>query len=227
MGARSIVLIRHGRTAYNAAMRLQGQVDIELDEVGLWQAETSAVALAGFLTPARILTSDLGRAVATARTIGAEYGLEPVIDPRVRERSFGPWEGLTGPEISEKWPADYAAWRGGAEPQTEGVELKRDVAARMLEVILEHAEQLDSQETLFVVSHGAAISCAIAALLDQDATDWRGVAGMSNVHWSKLSRNTAAGAHPHWRLEQHNVGPSVMYGMKAWENGPADVFAAL
>lgn len=227
MSARSIVLIRHGRTAYNAAVRLQGQVDIELDEVGRWQAETSALALAGFLTPARILTSDLGRAIETAKTIGAEFGLEPVIDERVRERSFGPWEGLTGPEISEQWPHDYAAWRGGAEPKTPGIELKRDVAARMHEVILEHANQLDADQTLFVVSHGAAISCAIAALLGEDATDWRGVAGMSNVHWSKLSRNTAAGAHPQWRLEQHNVGPSVIYGRKAWENGPADVFAAL
>jgi probable phosphoglycerate mutase len=50
---------------------------------------------------------------------------------------------------------------------------------------------------------------------------------MSNVHWSRLARNTSPGAEPAWRLEQHNVGPSVVYGKKAWENGPADVFVAL
>jgi broad specificity phosphatase PhoE len=227
VGARSIVLIRHGRTAYNAAVRLQGQVDIDLDEVGQWQVQTSAAALAGLFTPARVLTSDLGRAVDTARVICAEYDLEPVVDARLRERSFGPWEGLTGPEISAKWPDAYASWRGGSEPDTVGVELKRDVAARMSQAILEHADQLDQDQTLFVVSHGAAISCAIAALLGEDATAWRGVAGMSNVHWSKLSRNTAVDARPEWRLEQHNVGPSVTFGRKAWESGPADIFAAL
>lgn len=219
MGARSIVLVRHGRTAYNAAVRLQGQVDIELDEVGRWQVASSADIIAGMVTPHRILTSDLGRAIETAQVIGSKFGLEPIIDVRVRERSFGPWEGLTGSEISERWPDDYTAWRGGAEPTVPGIEFKRDVAQRMVEVILEHADALSSTESLMVVSHGAAISCAIAGLLGQDATNWRGVAGMSNVHWSVLARNTAAGATPDWRLEAHNTGPSVMYGKKVWENG--------
>ncbi|MFD2839054.1 histidine phosphatase family protein [Populibacterium corticicola] len=227
MTAGSIVLVRHGRTAYNAAMRLQGQVDIDLDEVGQWQAETSAKVLTEIIAPTRILTSDLNRAIATARTIGACYGVEPIIDKRVRERSFGPWEGMTGEEISARWPEEFAAWRGGSEPTTVGIELKRDVAERMCAVILENAAQMADSETLMVVSHGAAISCAIAGLLGQDATSWRGVAGMSNVHWSRLARNTSPGAEPAWRLEQHNVGPSVVYGKKAWENGPADVFVAL
>lgn len=219
MGARAIVLVRHGRTAYNAAVRLQGQVDIDLDEVGRWQVATAADLIAGVVTPHRILTSDLGRAIETAQGIGSKYGLEPIIDVRIRERSFGPWEGMTGSEIADQWPSDYAAWRGGGEPTVAGIELKRDVAHRMVAAILEHAGSMSSTETLMVVSHGAAISCAIAGLLGQDATDWRGVAGMSNVHWSVLARNTAQGARPAWRLESHNSGPSVVYGKKVWENG--------
>ena len=42
---RSIFLVRHGRTSYNAEHRLQGQVDIPLDAVGQWQARQTAAAL--------------------------------------------------------------------------------------------------------------------------------------------------------------------------------------
>lgn len=219
MTAGHIVLVRHGRTAYNAAMRLQGQIDIDLDEVGRWQAGLVAQTLGNTVRPSKLIVSDLRRAVDTARAIGSHLGLELIQDVRVRERSFGPWEGKTGAEISEHWPTEYQQWRGGAEPTVDGIESKTQVAARMVEVILEYAEQLDDSETLCVVSHGAAISCAIAGLLDQDATQWRGVAGMSNAHWSRLARNTANGAHPRWRIEQHNVGPSVFLGKETWENG--------
>lgn len=219
MGASKIVLVRHGRTQYNAQVRLQGQVDIDLDEVGRWQVATASKLIAGVITPTRLLTSDLTRAIDTAVGLGAVYGLEAIVDERLRERSFGPWEGMTGPEIAEQWPEDYAAWRGGSEPTVDGIEFKRDVAARMVEAILEHASSMTESETLMVVSHGAAISCAIAGLLGQDATQWRGLAGMSNVHWSVLARNTAVGAQPAWRVESHNTGPSVIYGKKVWENG--------
>lgn len=219
MAAGHIVLVRHGRTAYNAAMRLQGQIDIDLDEVGRWQAGLVAETLAHSIKPSRLIVSDLRRAFDTAHAIGKHLGLEPIVDRRVRERSFGPWEGKTGAEISQEWPEEYSQWRGGAEPTVPGIESKSEVADRMLEVILEHAETMDPAETLCVVSHGAAISCAIAGLLGEDASQWRGVAGMSNAHWSRLARNTAAGAHPQWRVEQHNVGPSVFLGKETWENG--------
>jgi len=226
MAAGNVRLIRHGRTAYNASMRLQGQVDIELDEVGLWQVNACAEVLAAGVTPARIVASDLSRAVATARAIAARFpGVELIIDDRLRERSFGPWEGLTGEEISEGWASEFAQWRGGAEPDVEGIESKSQVAERMLEAIEELSADLGPKDTLYVVSHGAAISCAIAGFLEHDASQWRGVAGMSNVHWSTLARNTHVDARPAWRLVEHNTGPSVVYGKHAWENGPEDVAA--
>jgi len=57
-----VVLWRHGRTEYNAARRLQGQIDIPLDEVGRWQGTTAAAALFARHTPVRIVSSDLVRA---------------------------------------------------------------------------------------------------------------------------------------------------------------------
>ena len=69
----AITLVRHGRTAYNAQHRLQGQIDIPLDEVGQWQVRQTAVALRELYVDRRpdipnrlVVCSDLGRASAPA-----------------------------------------------------------------------------------------------------------------------------------------------------------------
>ena len=105
---RSIFLVRHGRTSYNAAHRLQGQVDIPLDAVGQWQVRQTALALKDLYVDRRpqvshqlIVCSDLGRAQATAQAFADVLGgaeLHP--DPRVRERSFGQWDAMRFPN----WP---------------------------------------------------------------------------------------------------------------------------
>ena len=97
-----LLLWRHGRTAFNATARLQGQVDIPLDDVGRWQARTAAAAMLVRHTPTRIVSSDLGRAVETADPLARMAGVDVETDERVRERSFGEWEGLSGPEIARR-----------------------------------------------------------------------------------------------------------------------------
>jgi probable phosphoglycerate mutase len=79
------------------------------------------------------------------------------------------------------------------------------------------AGELGSDETLVVVSHGAAISLAVTALLGLDPAGWRGIAGMHNVHWSHLHRS-GPGAVPEWRLVAHNVGAG--YPLDQWQAGP-------
>ncbi|ACV09288.1 histidine phosphatase family protein [Jonesia denitrificans] len=221
MAVKNIVLVRHGRTAYNAAMRLQGQVDIPLDDIGRWQAAEAAKVLAQSpLATPFILASDLERARDTARVIGDALGVEVHTDARLRERGFGPWEGLTRPEIEEKWPGQYALWAGGGEPNIDGLEDKNTVGQRAADAILEVANSDIDARDLVVVSHGAAISCIIAHLLDQEPSTWRGLAGMRNVHWSVMARNTADGAQPAWRLIEHNAGPSMLHGPDVWAEGP-------
>ncbi|GAA1737391.1 histidine phosphatase family protein [Isoptericola hypogeus] len=218
MTAGTVVLLRHARTAYNATLRLQGQIDIPLDEVGRWQAAEGGAALASSHRATAIVSSDLGRAHDTARAYARELeGAEVRTDQRLRERGFGAWEGLTGEEIRERSPEEYAAWRRGADPVRAGAETKAAVAERMAAAVTEHADALDDDATLVVVSHGAAISLAVTALLGLDPTTWRGLAGMHNVHWSHLHRS---GAHavPAWRLVAHNVGAG--YPLDQWQAGP-------
>ncbi|BDZ43131.1 phosphoglycerate mutase [Paraoerskovia sediminicola] len=219
MTAGTIVLLRHGRTAYNAAMRLQGQIDIPLDEIGQWQAEQGGRALATAHRAAKIVSSDLTRAYDTALAYAAalEGDHEVVPDPRLRERSFGEWEGLDDAAMAAGWPQEHAAWKRGAEPTSTGAELKVDVAARMVGAITEHAEPMGEDETLVVVSHGAAITLAVTGLLGLDTSVWRGLSGMHNVHWSHLHRSRP-GATPAWRLVAHNLGAG--FPLDEWNAGP-------
>jgi broad specificity phosphatase PhoE len=211
-----VLLWRHGRTAHNEEGRLQGQSDIPLDDVGLWQARTAAAAIAARYRPTRIVVSDLARARVTADFLAAMVGLEPVVDPRVRERSFGDWEGLTATEIAVRWPADHAAWSQGGEPHRPGGESRAAVATRMIEAVTAHTEELDDDDTLLVVSHGAAIGLAVAGLLGLPP-DWRGIVGVSNAHWGEL-RLARGSLGPTWRLTGYNLGPTD--ASSDWNVGP-------
>ena len=95
----AITLVRHGRTAFNAQHRLQGQINIPLDEVGEWQVRQTARALRELYVDHRpdipnrlVVCSDLDRAAATAHAFADPLGLTVHADERVRERSFGDWE---------------------------------------------------------------------------------------------------------------------------------------
>ena len=207
MSAGTVLLWRHGRTAHNVALRLQGQVDIPLDDIGHRQAATAAAAITGTVTVDAIVTSDLGRARATAAHLGDRTGPPAVVDPRLRERGFGLWEGLTGEEIAEQWPEEYHLWRSGGDPDGVQAETRAVVAERMVAAITEHAGRLRPAQTLVVVSHGAAITLAVTAMLGI-GTAWRGIAGLTNAHWSELRRNPP-GVEPGWRLFGHDLGPST------------------
>ncbi|MDO8108139.1 histidine phosphatase family protein [Isoptericola sp. b441] len=219
MTARAVVLWRHGRTAYNAEGRMQGGIDIPLDEVGTWQAVQGAQHLAQRHRPARIVASDLGRAMATAQALADLVGVPCETDVRLRERSFGDWEGRTANEIRERWPEEFAVWRSGGDPRRTGAETRAEVASRVAAAVEELATSMDPDTTLVVTSHGAAITLGIARLLGLDA-GWRGIAGLHNAHWSLLR---PSGRRPGaWYLESHNLGPAV--AIDDWNSGvPGEV----
>lgn len=220
MTARAVILWRHGRTAWNAAARLQGSSDIALDDVGRWQVAEAARHLADRHRPTRIVSSDLGRAMATARALADLTDLPVDGDPRLRERGFGEWEGCTAAEIAERWPDAYAAWRSGGDPDRDGAETRIAVADRVVAAVTEHAEAMDDGGTLVVVSHGAAITLGLVSLLGLDPSTWRGVGGLHNAHWT-LVRSSSRSTGSAWYVESHNLGPAV--AVDDWNAGvPAD-----
>lgn len=203
MSAGTVVLLRHGRTEWNASGRMQGQSDVPLDDVGREQAAAAARALAQ-VEPTVVVTSDLLRAAATAEALAQETGLPVTADERIRERSFGVWEGMLRDELAERWPEQFRVWVQGGQPEGVDVERRDAVGERFAAAVHEHSAPLEAGDTLVVVTHGAAISIGVTALLGLDPQSWNGVAGLSNCHWSVLTPMTHAS--PPWRLLAHNVG---------------------
>ena len=160
-----VFLLRHGQTAWNVELRLQGQLDVALDAVGQRQVAQLAQALAGEELAA-ISSSDLQRAHDTALallSLSGVPGLRVTKDAALRERGFGRLEGLTYAEVEELWPDDALRWRrrepdfgpGGGE--TLRVFYERSVAA-VTRLAQPHAGQ-----TIAVVAHGGVLDCLYRA----------------------------------------------------------------
>ena len=93
----TLLLVRHGETDWNADGRLQGQTDRPLSDYGRRQARKLAGELEGEELEA-IYSSDLARARETAEIVGERLGLPVELDPELREKDWGTWEGLTAVE---------------------------------------------------------------------------------------------------------------------------------
>lgn len=223
---RSITLVRHGRTAYNAQHRLQGQIDIPLDEVGLWQVRQTADALRELYVAHHpdaprqlVVCSDLRRAAATAHAFADPLGLEVHPDIRVRERSFGDWEGIAVEELARRFPDDYRSWaefRGGE--LEHGAEPKQEVGRRGVEALNDWAAKAGSDTDLYVFSHGAWISQTLQTLLglSQVHGDFADVLSMRNAHWARLVPLEVRGK-LRWRLMDYNHGPGAA-DTERWEH---------
>lgn len=161
---RTIYLARHGETDWNRERRWQGHADVVLNESGKSQARELAEALrtSGLC---RAYSSDLSRARETAEIVADALGLGPVsVDPGLRERSFGVFEGLTEIECRERYPEHWAGYASdlrrpppGAEPFERVAERIRAAVDRILD------EKLDQPGAILLVSHGGAIRSFVLA----------------------------------------------------------------
>jgi len=152
----TILLIRHGETAWNAEHRIQGLLDVPLSATGVWQAARLAERLAGEPIDA-IFASDLARAWLTAQPLGQRLGLEIIAEPRLRERNFGSFQGHTVDEIAQRWPDDFHAWRA-RDPAwaMPGGESGHAFMARVL-AGLQDLTVAQVDRTIAVVTHGGVL----------------------------------------------------------------------
>jgi len=157
-----LLVIRHGETAWNAALRIQGHTDIPLNETGLRQAAQMAQALADEGIAA-IYSSDLQRAAATAEALALTAGVPVAHDSGLRERHFGAFEGATFREIEERWPDDARRWRQ-REPgfAPGGGEALQDFYARSVAAATRLAAAHPGQ-TIALVAHGGVLDCLYRA----------------------------------------------------------------
>ena len=200
-----LILWRHGQTDYNLQGRIQGQVDIPLNDTGRQQAQRAADDIAA-LGPTRIVSSPLVRARDTAEVLASLTGLSVEIDPGLVEKSFGTWEGLKAADIKKQWPDHYATWRAGGDLPQFRIEGRRKTAERVGETLKAIAADAGKDDVIVVVSHGAATNLGATYLLGMDTQQWFGLRGMSNCCYALMRTNRRP---PKWSVVKWNAGPPV------------------
>jgi alpha-ribazole phosphatase len=162
-----LFLVRHGQTLWNQNARYQGHTNTPLNDTGITQARLLAMRLATEPLQA-VYSSDLKRAVDTARIIAEPHGLVMQTMPQLREINFGEWEGLTYQEtktyfgdISDRWHASPGSVR------IPGGETFQELRERAYDAVIDLVNGQD-QSSIAVVTHGATIRAIICALLSID-----------------------------------------------------------
>lgn len=152
----NLIVVRHGETEWNAAGRIQGQLNSRLNEAGRAQADALAERLA--LEPlVAIYSSDLGRTLETAAPTADIQVLDIVTDTRLRERHLGAFQGMTFKEAAVAHPELYAAYKArDPSADCDGGESLLDVRARVEAVLLEIAAR-HVGDTVLVVTHGGVL----------------------------------------------------------------------
>ncbi len=161
-----ILAMRHGETAWNVEGRIQGHLDVPLNELGQWQAERLAQALRQESLDV-VYASDLRRAIQTAEAV-VKLGGQPLLtDSGLRERDFGVFQGRTFRDVEIQFPEQAERWRrrdpdyppGGGESLTVFFSRCTQVITRLA---LTHPGQ-----TIGVVAHGGVLDCFYRAATHQ------------------------------------------------------------
>lgn len=153
MSETTLIVIRHGETTWNRERRMQGTTDTPLSDVGRAQAQALGRRLAQRAFAA-LYSSDLARARDTARIISEMAQRDMMTDPRLQERRFGIFEGLTAAEIVARYPEEHTRF-ASRDPDYEvpGGESARSFTRRCLGCLAEIAERHRGAEVV-VVTHG-------------------------------------------------------------------------
>lgn len=158
-----LFLARHGETEGNREMRYLGSVDQPLAPAGLEQAERLAEALAP-LPLAAVYASPLRRAADTGGRIAAARGLELRLEERLREQSFGSWEGLTRNEVLERDRDLLLGWEADLGTAPPGGEALSSVQERML-ALVDDLRREHAGSWIALVSHVGPIKALLCAAL--------------------------------------------------------------
>ncbi len=147
----SFLLVRHGRTLWNLEKRIQGRLDSPLAPEGERRVRIVRAALDAS-PPDRVLTSDLGRALATAEILNRRWGAPLTVDRRLREQDFGRWGGLRFAEIRKR-DMDYEVAKGW-EFRPPGGESRLEVLDRASKALLDAAATWPGDDILVTTHHG-------------------------------------------------------------------------
>ena len=165
-----LFLVRHGQVSSNRDLRYIGSRDEPLTELGRQQA----AALAELMAPlpiAEVRSSPLSRAYDTASAIAAATGRTVLVEERLREQSYGSWEGLSRDEVRSRSTDDWEllkAWEPTLGSLRPAASRCSRCERRALDLVtdLRAAVTDDSMPWIVLVSHVGPIKALLAASLD-------------------------------------------------------------
>lgn len=155
--------------------RFRGRADIDLDEVGIRQAEAIATRIAEWQISA-IYSSPLRRALTTARILARHFDLEVKSLPGIGDIDYGEWQGLSPEEAEARDSALYAKWLESPDtvkfPGGESLaEVRERAASAVDDLIVQHPK-----ETIVLVSHKVVCQIIILNLIGLDSSHFWQVA---------------------------------------------------
>ena len=163
-----IILVRHGKTVWNAEGRYQGKMDIPLNEEGKEQARRVGEALKDFPVKA-VYSSPLSRCRDTAQEIARHHGLEVKTKEGFKEIDHGKWEGLLAGEVEEKYPELLKLWREKpSQVKMPGGESLQEVQERAVKAFNEVVKEHSDEDLIVIVGHDATNKVLMCHLLGTD-----------------------------------------------------------
>ncbi|MFF7265519.1 bifunctional RNase H/acid phosphatase [Streptomyces sp. NPDC008159] len=163
----TFVLLRHGETPLTPQKRFSGSggSDPSLSDVGRYQAERVAAALAARGTIQEVVSSPLARCRETAQIVAARLGLGVTLDDGLRETDFGAWEGLTFGEVRERYPDDMNAWLASPDAEPTGGGESFEAVAHRVAAARDRLTEAHRGRTVLLVSHVTPIKTLVRLAL--------------------------------------------------------------
>lgn len=152
-----IYVVRHGETEWNLIEKQQGHMDSPLTDRGRLQANALAKGLINRGIEF-IYSSDLGRALKTAKIIGEELKLSVQTNKHLRERHLGSLQGLTKKEFQCQYPDEWGKfYSGNPDYCFPGGESARQRFERTVTCVEKFAK-LHIEQTILIVAHGGVLN---------------------------------------------------------------------
>ena len=175
------VIIRHGYSIANKERMFAGQMDVKLDELGLSQAEDTAKYVLDNYKIDAVYSSDLCRAVDTAKPLADALGLPVITYKELREISAGCWEGMYISEVKDKYPEKFAKWAndvgnarcGDGETTAELIERGRKIFQKIA--------RENEGKTVAIATHGGLIRAVRCMWLGISLDDMKDVPHVANT----------------------------------------------
>ncbi len=159
---KQIVFVRHGQSVYNQEYRFYGWSDPELTDLGREQASEAAAKIRDYITPDRVICSDLKRAYDTALPIARVFDLEPVKFEGLREIKNGDWEAIKVDDVKKKYPELFKQFLVEQKTFTfPNGENYFDVYKRARKVF---DEQLELCDSMILVAHYGVIDSLLSGI---------------------------------------------------------------